>query len=95
MIATPSVISLAPLLRAGGVKQLFEQLVAARTHPITIDANEVDMMPSLVFQTLLAAEREWQAEHIPFTLINMSEAFCQTLSLLGLDNDHFSSEVAA
>lgn len=95
MTSEPSTISLAPLCRDGDVKKLFEQLTAAKSQPITLDAEDVTTMPSLLLQGILAAEREWQSEDIAFEVINMSDACCQTLTLLGLEDDHFSSEVAA
>ena len=62
---------------------LREALLARVGAPVTLDAADVSRLGALCLQVLLAAERDWSDRDTPFTIINPSPAFTETVRLFG------------
>lgn len=90
----PVSIPLLPACKDGGIAELCENLKDAQQHPIVLDATDLgDVIPSLLLQTILSAERDWQSRDIEFAIANLSDESHETLTLLGLNENHFNSKV--
>lgn len=58
-------------------------LAESQGKPVVLDADGATMITSLHLQLQIAAERQWQAAGIPFDIINISDAFGDSMALLG------------
>ena len=78
-------MQLASTLDLAAAAPLCAELRAARGKPIEIDASAVDRLGGLCLQVLLAAQRAWRAEGVPFSLINPSQPFADAVRLMAAD----------
>lgn len=51
--------------------------------PVTIDASKAPLVTSLLLQVMIAGEAHWRANGLKFDVINMSDPFKTSLSMLG------------
>lgn len=94
--ASPVTIPLGSACKEGGIQELCEKLKEEYENPIILDAADLGgTFPSLLVQTLLCAERDWQLRDIEFSVSNLSQDCNDTFCLLGLDENHFSSKDAS
>ena len=78
-----SPIALDPNLDIRAAAPLRDALLAQAGSPVTLDAGAVTRLGALCLQVLLAAERDWSKQEVPFTIKNPSKAFTETLRLFG------------
>lgn len=65
------------------VATLTDQLLALRGQPVSLDASGVERLGGLGLQMLLSARLTWQADNLPFAIIDPSDAFLADAALLG------------
>ena len=95
MQQAPVSIPLGPACKEGGLADFHARLKEEYENPIVLDATDLaDAIPSLLVQTILCAERDWQRRDIAFSVANLSEESGETFNLLGLEENHFNSKEA-
>ncbi|MDM8165065.1 STAS domain-containing protein [Roseovarius sp.] len=71
-------------LDSAAVRALAQAIQARRGHPLTIDAQQVELAGALGLQLLVAAHRQWQEAGIAFRLTGAEHGLldmCQTLGV--------------
>jgi len=63
---------------------LHAEFMAARGRPLTVDASGVDLVGAQCVQILVSAQQTWARDGIALTLSNPSQAFLDSLELLGV-----------
>lgn len=58
-------------------------LKEAEGAPVEVDAAQIPMITSLHLQVHLAAKRHWDAQGLPFDVVNTSDQFHASLAYLG------------
>jgi len=92
---SPVSIPLEPACKDDGLLELCNRLKAEHDNPIVLDATNLgDTVPSLLMQTILCAERDWQRRDVDFSISNLSAETNETFCLLGLDEHHFNPKEA-
>ncbi|MBD8553490.1 STAS domain-containing protein [Rhizobium sp. CFBP 8762] len=81
---TVQTLTLPAVLDLNAASALKTQLLALRGSPVTIDAGQVDRLGTLCLQVLVSAGRTWEADNLPYTYENASDAFAKTTALLGV-----------
>ncbi|MDQ0465541.1 chemotaxis protein CheX [Caulobacter ginsengisoli] len=77
-------IALPETLDMRSAQSLRDQLAAARGAPATLDGSAVRRLGALGLQVLLSAERQWQADGQPLSLVDPSPDLRAGLKLLGI-----------
>lgn len=77
-----------------GEDPLVPFLLGARHMPVAISARDVLRLDAHRLQILLVAQRQWQAEELPFTLSDITESFRAGLQRLGLPPTQFDPQNA-
>ncbi len=77
-------LKLPPRLDRQIVRDLAPDLLARRGAPLSLDASEVAFGGALGVQLLVAAQRQWQADGQPFTLVAASDALQEACVQLGV-----------
>lgn len=75
-------MQLAPVLDLSAAGPLWFELCAARGKPIEVDAAAVERLGGLCLQALLAAEKQWRADGVPFAIVHASQAFVEGVNLM-------------
>lgn len=75
-------MQLAPVLDLSAAGPLWFDLCAARGQPVVIDASAVERLGGLCLQALLAAQSQWRADGVDFSIANASEAFVEGVKLM-------------
>lgn len=75
-----------------GEDPLVAFLLNARSAPVTVSARDVHRLDSHRLQLLLVAQKQWTIDSQPFQVTDMSPAFREGLTRLGLSIDHFDQE---
>ena len=75
-------MQLAPVLDLSAAGPLWFDLCAARGKPIELDASAVERLGGLCLQALLAAEKQWRADGVAFSIVNASQAFAEGVKLM-------------
>jgi chemotaxis protein CheX len=73
------------VLDLGAASPLWSGLCAARGQPLQVDAADVERLGGLCLQVLLAAQAQWRADDVEFSVVNASQAFSECLRLMGAD----------
>jgi len=90
----PISIPLLPACKDGGIAELCGKLKEAQQSPVVLDAKGLgNVIPSLLLQAILSAERDWQSRDVEFAIENLSDESRETLTLLGLNENHFNLKV--
>ncbi len=76
-------MKLAQLLDLSAATPLWSELCAARGRALEIDASHVERLGGLCLQSLLAAQAQWRAEGLAFSITNPSAAFVEGARLMG------------
>jgi chemotaxis protein CheX len=79
------VLKLDPVLNLKAAAPPQAALIARRGQPLEIDASAVQRLGGLCLQVLLSAQKTWAEDGGVFGLVNGSEAFGETLRLLGAE----------
>jgi chemotaxis protein CheX len=69
-------------LESRAAAPLLAALNEVHGRPLTLDASGVERVGALCLQVLLAAQREWHANDIPFVIDRPSEAFTDAIRLM-------------
>jgi chemotaxis protein CheX len=77
-------ISLIPVLDLCAASPLAGELTAHRGEDLIIDASNVERIGAQCVQVLLSAVNTWDADGNMLTITNVSSAFSETLSELGV-----------
>lgn len=83
----PSILKLPETLDLNAATAVHEQLVKLKGNEIEIDASEVKKSGAQCIQVLIAAKKTWDAENKSLLIGTMSEAFENTLKLLGISGE--------
>lgn len=83
------ILDLPPRLDFEGARALHESLTAMRGRAVALRADKVRFVGGLGVQILIAAQRQWRADNLPFGLLCCSMGFCDGLTGLGFDIDDF------
>lgn len=78
-------MQLASTLDLAAAAPLSAALRAQRGKPIELDVSAVERLGGLCLQVLVAAQRAWQADGVPFTLVNPSQPFADAVRLMAAD----------
>ncbi|MEO1490641.1 MAG: STAS domain-containing protein [Pseudomonadota bacterium] len=78
---------LPPAVDMSSAKMIAADLCEKRGAPLTIDASDVTRIGGLGLQVLIAAKASWDADGVPLTFANGSEAFQRDIALLGAPID--------
>lgn len=79
---------------ASALGDAMQALEGAMHQPVDLDLSEIKAMTTLQLQLVLSAQKQWQAEDVPFRVLNINEECRASLTLLGLDSNHFQDEGA-
>lgn len=91
----PSILKLPDNLDLNAVSAMHAQLIGLKGHPVEVDAADVRKSGAQGIQVLLAAKKTWDADGAEFVIGNMSQAFENTLKLLGISGDVLPSKETA
>ena len=69
---------------SASVEAFADALRQRRNQPVDLDGGEVKMAGALALQALVATRRQWQADAVPFSLINPSKALLDACRMLGV-----------
>lgn len=78
-----------------GEDPLVPFLLGARHMPVSISVRDVLRLDAHRLQILLVAQKQWQAEQLPFTVTEITESFRAGLKRLGLPAGQFDPGKAA
>ena len=84
--------ALLPARAKSGEDPLVGFLKGARGTPVSLSARDVHRIDSHRLQLMLVAQRQWAMEAQPFSVTDMSEAFREGLTRLGLPDNYFDQE---
>lgn len=73
---------LAQILDLAAATPLWSSLCDARGAPLHLDASEVERIGGLCLQVLLAAQAQWRADGVEFSIVSPSAAFSDGLRLM-------------
>ncbi|MBB4002505.1 MAG: STAS domain-containing protein [Aurantimonas endophytica] len=91
----PAAIDLSAVLDLKAAGPLCDQLVELRGKPIVLDASGVSKVGGQCVQVLLAAAATWQADAVSFKIAEPSEAFRNSVELMGLSGTLSDRDTAA
>lgn len=83
MASEPSVFALEDRGRLVEPEKFAAFLSDAEGQPVQIDACDLPIITSMHLQIHIAAKAQWDAQGLPYEVINKSEQFEHCLSLLG------------
>jgi len=78
------ILTLPPALDLRAAGALVTNFNAARGNHVTIDASKVEKIGTQCVQVLLSAQVTWARDGVPLALANPSEAFLESLDILGI-----------
>ena len=70
------------ILDLAATAPLASSLLGARGEPLHLDASEVERLGGLCLQVLLAAQVQWRADGVEFSIVNSSAAFAEGVRLM-------------
>lgn len=82
-LATPIVVRLQPVLDLQAAEPLRAELMAARGHPLTLDASQVTRLGGLCLQVLMSARKMWAEDGHNLTVEQQSSVFSEQLAAFG------------
>lgn len=88
-------LSLAKVLDLNEASALHGKLMAMRGKEVKIDASKVERVGALGVQVLMAAQKTWERDQLPFKFSNVSDAFAKTVQLLGVTGEHLMIKESA
>jgi chemotaxis protein CheX len=91
----PSILKLPDNLDLNAVSAMHAQLVELKGHNVEVDAADVRKSGAQCVQVLLAAKKTWDADGKSLVIGTMSEAFENTLKLLGISGEVLPSKETA
>ena len=80
-------LKLSPVLDLTEASALHGTLMSMRGRNVTIDASEVERVGVQCVQVLIAGARAWQADKKSYVVDKSSDAFANTMQLIGIDTD--------
>ena len=83
----PQILKLPSVLDLNAASRLHEQVLALKGKDIAVDASDVIRVGAQCIQILLSAARSWQADSLAFAVSQTSDAFENTLQLLGISDE--------
>ncbi len=86
-------IELPEILDQRGAQKVAMQLADHIGTPTKVDASSITRLGTIGVEMLLAAQRQWQADGVPFEVCNWSPEASKAISTLGLLQEHFQVEV--
>ncbi len=75
-------MQLPQILDLGAASPLWSSLNGQRGQPLHLDASEVERIGGLCLQVLLAAQAQWRADGVDFSIVNSSAAFAEAIQLM-------------
>lgn len=94
-IEAPSILKLPDNMDLNAVSAMHAELVGLKGHDVEIDAADVRKSGAQCVQVLLAAKKTWDADGKSLMIGTMSNAFENTLKLLGISGDVLPSKETA
>ena len=82
------------ILDLGAATPLWASLSGVRGQPLHLDASGVERLGGLCLQVLLAAQAQWRADDVDFSIVNSSAAFAEGVRLMAA-SDLAPQEVAS
>lgn len=70
------------ILDLGAATPLWASLSGARGQALHLDASDVERLGGLCLQVLLAAQAQWRADGVDFSIVNSSAAFAEGVRLM-------------
>lgn len=83
----PSILKLPDNLDLNAVSAMHTELISLKGQDVEIDAADVRKSGAQCVQVLLAAKKTWDADGKSLMIGTMSEAFGNTLKLLGISGE--------
>lgn len=74
------------VLDLGAATPLWSGFCDARGQPLHLDASEVERIGGLCLQVLLAAQAQWRADGVEFSIVNPSAAFADSVRLMAAND---------
>ena len=87
-------IDLLDICNSKDPQMLKSKILETPDQDIELDATDVDFIPTLVLQTMLAASRQWQADNKNVSATNLASSVIKDIQMLGLDNSPLFAEAA-
>lgn len=84
---TPSILKLPDNLDLNAASAMHAQLLEMKGQEIEVDASEVKKPGAQCIQVLVAAKKSWDADDKSLVIGSMSDAFENTLKILGISGD--------
>lgn len=78
------VFTLPSRLDSSGALPLMQGLLARRGQPVTLDARGVDLVGALALEVIVAAGRQWAADHQELLIAGPSDRFTAACDAMGL-----------
>jgi|CXWL01.1.fsa_nt_gi chemotaxis protein CheX len=70
------------ILDLGAAAPLWSGLSSVRGQALQVDASEVERFGGLCLQVLVAAQAQWRADGVEFSIVNPSSAFADGVRLM-------------
>jgi anti-anti-sigma regulatory factor len=86
-------IDLFELCQSKNSQRLKEEFLDAIDKDIELDAKDVDVIPSIILQTMLAASKQWRIGQKTISISNLTDAVCRDIHMLGLEKEPLFAEV--
>ena len=87
-------IGLLDICNSKNPQMLKSKILETPGQDIELDATDIDFIPTLVLQTMLAASKQWQADNKHVSTINLKSSVIKDIQMLGLENSPLFAEVA-
>lgn len=71
------------------------RLLELREKPLSLVASGVTRINAPLLQLIVAAKADWASRDVSFEIVDPSDAFTETATLLGIPDDFLSFEEAA
>lgn len=81
-------------LKGADAAALKAQLTEKRGRPVTLDFAQVTQLGTQYIQVLIAANRAWSADNVPFEIQNMSGEVRESLHICGLSPSQVGAKEA-
>ncbi len=93
--STAEGLRLPKVLDLAAAAALKTELAKLRGKPALLDASDVQRVGALCAQVLLSAQRTWALDSQEFRYVHASEAFCEGLERMGVEEMLQAVEIAA